>query len=188
MALRLISRLGHPILRNPARDLTRDELMCDNGQRLIDDMIETMRDAEGAAIAAPQIFEPFRLITAEVVPANPEDEKAVNIPLHIIVNPVLAKVSKEIVHGWEGCLSIPDMRGVVPRHEKVVVQGFDRRARAIRVEAEGFFARILQHEIDHLDGLVFLDRMEDMKTLTFTKEFERFWMRQEGEEEEEEAA
>jgi len=183
MSLRTISKMGHPILRQKARELTQEEIRSPEIQKLIDDMVETMRDADGVGLAAPQVYEGLRILTAEVRPAHPEEEDEHSVPLLILINPQIVKTSKEIVPGWEGCLSIPDIRGVVPRHDAVLVQALDRNGKAVRVEAEGFFARILQHEIDHLDGVLFFDRMEDFKTLTYLKEFERFWLNENSPEE-----
>lgn len=182
MAIRSLSMMGHPVLRKKARELTRQELLSPSIQRLIDDMTETMRDAEGVGLAAPQVYEEVRLFMGEVRPSEPDDETA--MPLLVMANPVIVRRSKEIDLSWEGCLSIPDIKGIVPRHRAILVQGLDREGNKITVEAQGFHARILQHEIDHLDGILYLDRMTDMQTLTYQREFERFWLHtEEGAEE-----
>jgi peptide deformylase len=172
MALRSISRMGHPVLREKAREVTREELLSPDIQRLIFDMVDTMRDAPGVGLAAPQVYEGLRIIVIEVNSSSEEDQA---IPLLILANPVMAETSKEKVTDWEGCLSIPDVRGLVPRHRKVTVRALNHEGRSFTVEAEGYLARILQHEMDHLDGVLFLDRMEDFKSLTFLKEFNRYW-------------
>ncbi|MBW3622076.1 MAG: peptide deformylase [Armatimonadetes bacterium] len=179
MPIRPISRMGHPILRERARGITPEELRSDEIQRLIDDMVETMREAHGVGLAAPQVFEGLRLITAEVQP-SPEDEDE-GIPLLVLANPAIVQVSREMYDDWEGCLSIPDIRGLAPRHIAVRVEGLDRHGEPVNVTAEGFFARILQHEIDHLDGILYLDRMKDLKSLTFIEEFEQHWLPREEE-------
>jgi len=143
-------------------------------QHLIDDMIETMIDYEGIGLAAPQVFEPFRLIVLCDPAADPQDEAA--IPLPVLFNPQFTTLSPESIDGWEGCLSIPQLRGVVPRSAAVEVRGYDREGSAVELEAEGIFARVLQHEIDHLDGVLFLDRMDDLQTLTFLDEYQRYWL------------
>ena len=143
-------------------------------QRLIDDMIETMIDYEGIGLAAPQVFEPLRLIVLGHPDPNPEDEAA--IPLTVLFNPQFTSLSPECIDAWEGCLSIPQLRGVVPRSAAVEVRGYDREGRAVELKAEELFARVLQHEIDHLDGVLFLDRMDDLQTLTFVEEYQRYWL------------
>ena len=143
-------------------------------QRLIDDMIETMIDYEGIGLAAPQVFEPLRLIVLGNPDPDPQDEAA--IPLTVLFNPQFTTLSPERIDAWEGCLSIPQLRGVVPRSTTVEVRGYDREGSAVELGAEGIFARVLQHEIDHLDGVLFLDRMDDLQTLTFVEEYQRYWL------------
>lgn len=179
MALLKIARLGHPILRQKAQPLAENLLNSSEIQNLIESMIETMRDAEGVGLAAPQVHFPLRIIIVEVRPDNPRYPQQECVPLTVLVNPEIVFASEDQEMGWEGCLSIPDLRGVVPRAVSVVVRGLDREGREVTIEAHHFFARVLQHEIDHLDGIVFLDRMKDLSTLTFLNEFERFWASEE---------
>ena len=174
MAIRKVSRMGHPVLRQRAAEIPPTQMQSPQMQRLIDDMIETMIDYEGIGLAAPQVFEPLRLIVLGNPEADPHDEAA--IPLIVLFNPQFATLSPEQLDGWEGCLSIPQLRGVVPRAAAVEVRGYDREGRAVELEAEGLFARVLQHEIDHLDGVLFLDRMDDLQTLTFLEEYQRYWL------------
>ena len=190
MAIRKVSRMGHPVLRQRAAEIPPAQMQSPPMQRLIDDMIETMIDYEGIGLAAPQVFEPLRLIvlgdpSAELrskPAADPQgsgersrtDEAA--IPLTVLFNPQFTAQSSECLDAWEGCLSIPQLRGVVPRSAAVEVRGYDREGRAVKLEAEELFARVLQHEIDHLDGVLFPDRMADLQTLTFVEEYQRYWL------------
>lgn len=174
MAIRKVSRMGHPVLRQRAAEISPAQMQSSQMQRLIDDMIETMIDYEGIGLAAPQVFEPLRLIVLGNPDADPQDEAA--IPLTVLFNPQFTTLSPERLDAWEGCLSIPQLRGVVPRSTAVEVRGYDREGQAVELEAEGLFARVLQHEIDHLDGVLFLDRMADLQTLTFLEEYQRYWL------------
>lgn len=174
MAIRKVSRMGHPVLRQRAAEIPPAQMQSPSMQRLIDDMIETMIDYEGIGLAAPQVFEPLRLIVLGNPDPDPQDEAA--IPLTVLFNPQFTAQSSECLDAWEGCLSIPQLRGVVPRSAAVAVQGYDRKGQAMEMEAEGLFARVLQHEIDHLDGVLFLDRMDDLQTLTFLEEYQRYWL------------
>jgi peptide deformylase len=184
MALLSLSRMGHPVLRQPAQEILAEELLNEDHQRLIDDMVETMHDAEGVGLAATQVYRDMRLIIAEVRAPKGDASDEGTAPLTVLANPRIVRASEEIDYGWEGCLSIPDIRGIVPRHRAIIVKALDRRARPMTLEATGFFARVLQHEIDHLNGILFLDRMEDMRSLTFLKEFERHWSQHDEEDEE----
>ena len=172
MAILKVARIGHPVLRAATRPVPPRELAGAELQRLIDDMIETMHEYDGVGLAAPQVHVGLRLAVLEV-PAS--DERAREpVPLLVLVNPRLTPLGEERVGGWEGCLSVPDLRGLVPRHRRVRLQGLDREGAAIDLEAQGFFARVLQHECDHLDGRVYLDRMEGLRSLSFLREFQRF--------------
>ena len=174
MAIRKVSQMGHPVLRQCAAEIPPVQMQSSQMQRLIDDMIETMIDYEGIGLAAPQVFEPLRLIVLGNPDPDPQDEAA--IPLTVLFNPQFTTLSPERLDAWEGCLSIPQLRGVVPRSAAVEVRGYDREGQAVELEAEGVLARVLQHEIDHLDGVLFLDRMDDLQTLTFVEEYQRYWL------------
>lgn len=171
MAILPIVRLGHPALRRPAEPLALGRLGERPVRRLIDDMIATMRDAEGVGLAAPQVGMAIQLFVYEAVD---EDEPGGGIPLRVVVNPMLEPIPGEMVYDWEGCLSIPDLRGLVPRHPAVRVRGLDRDGGPLDYVAEGFEARIVQHEFDHLNGVVFLDRMRDLQSLAYYDEWEEF--------------
>jgi peptide deformylase len=177
MALLKISRLGHPVLRERAAPLTRQQLMSPDMQRLIEDMVETMRDANGVGLAAPQVYVSTRVLVAE--PAADDEKKDRGSSLIVLANPEITSASRDVEDGWEGCLSIPDLRGQVPRHKKVTVTGLSRLGKEVSITAEGFAARVLQHEIDHLDGVIFLERMKDLSTLTYLEEWQRYWAREE---------
>jgi peptide deformylase len=184
MSILRVSRMGHPVLRQPANAIDPAQIGHSDLQRLVDDMIDTMVDYEGIGLAAPQVFQSLRLIVLGVPDAEPEDEQA--IPLTVLFNPEFTSMSEESASGWEGCLSIPEIRGVVPRSTSVAVSAFDREGEAIEFTAHDFFARVLQHEVDHLNGVLFLDRMEGLDTLTFLDEYQRYWIEESEEEEDEE--
>ncbi len=173
MAVRPIATVGHPVLRQPARPLTPDELASPVVQALVDDLIDTMRDANGAGLAANQVHEPVRIAVIEVSD-NPRYPYKPPIPLTVLVNPVLTPLDDELVEINEGCLSVPDLRGNVWRHVNVRVQYLDRQGAAHDEVKRGLTAGTFQHECDHLDGTLFLDRVQDTRTLTTWEQFERF--------------
>ena len=173
MAILKVAQLGNPVLRKQCAEITFGQLRSPEIQQLIDDMIATMREYDGVGIAAPQVHVGLRIIVMEVL-ANPRYPSEAKYPLTVIVNPVLLEKGIEVVDGWEGCLSIPGLRGLVPRSYAVTVRGLDRSGENIDLPLVGFPARVVQHEIDHLDGIVFLDRMQGLSTLTFQHEFEKF--------------
>lgn len=176
MSILKTSKLGNPVLRRAAQEVSPAELKTPAVQKLIDDMIETMREYDGVGLAAPQVHESRRIAVMEVHD-NRRYPKAPDVPLLILVNPVFESKSEETIEGWEGCLSIEGFRGRVPRSRRVTVGYLDRHGLAQSLEAEGFPAVVLQHELDHLAGKVFLDRMPDLSTLTHLKEYDRFWMK-----------
>jgi peptide deformylase len=173
MTIRKIALVGHPVLRQRAREVTPEELGSPETQRLIDDLVETMHDANGAGLAAPQIYAPVRIVAIHV-DKNPRYPHKPPIPLTILVNPVITPLTDETFDNYEGCLSVPNLRGVVKRLGHVHVAGLDRHGNAWSREARGFTAGTFQHEIDHLDATLFLDRVADPHTLTTWDHFERF--------------
>ena len=173
MVVRDILHVGNPLLRERSREVTRDELATPEMQQLIDDLVATMRAANGAGIAAPQVGELVRIATIEVGD-NPRYPYKPHIPLTVVVNPVIEPLDDELVEINEGCLSVPNMRGNVMRHVNVRVRWWDRDGGEHDEVQRGLTAGTFQHECDHLDGLLFLDRVHDTRSLTTWEQFERF--------------
>jgi peptide deformylase len=177
MAILKVARLGHPVLRAKALPVPPNEIRSPRIQQLIDDMFETMHEYGGIGLAAPQIHQGLRLFVAGVREAEgvtPMNDDA-GMPFVALINPEIAPVGKSIESGWEGCLSIPDIRGQVPRSASVRLRAYDRAGQRVEIAATGLPARVLQHEYDHLDGVLFFDRMTSFETLTFMDEFRRYW-------------
>ena len=172
MAILKIARMGHPVL------LQRAEAVADPGapeiRRLVRDMIETMEDAGGTGIAAPQVHQPYRIVVFQVL-----DDRLSDMPgdvaqdLTVLINPVVETIGRERALGWEGCLSVPGLRGVVPRHLRLRYSGTGLDGEVIEREVEGFHARVVQHECDHLDGILYPQRMTDHRLLVFVEELQR---------------
>lgn len=175
MAILKVARLGHPVLREVAQPVPEAEIRSPGIQRLIDDMVETMREYNGAGLAAPQVHTLLQIAVIEVQ-RNERYPDAPDIPLTVLVNPVVTPLTEETEDGWEGCLSVPDMRGVVPRFTSVRLQYHDRDGRPTELTAKEFFARVVQHETDHLHGIVYVDRMRDLSTLTHIAEWKKYWL------------
>jgi peptide deformylase len=174
MAVLKIAHLGHPILRQVAEPVSPEAIRSPEIQRLIQDMLETMADADGAGLAAPQVHVSKRVVIYGVE-ENPRYPDADSVPLTVLVNPRITPVGSEQDEDWEGCLSVPDLRGRVPRFTRVRVAAHGRDGKPLRFDAEGFHARVVQHECDHLDGKVYLDRMRSMESLSFLPEFRGDW-------------
>jgi peptide deformylase len=164
MSILRIARLGHPVLRRVAEPLPPERLDDPEILRLFDDMIETVRESEGAGLAAPQVHVPLRIVVLNTDPAGG--------PL-VIVNPEISFLDNHLLRSFEGCLSVPDLRAAVNRVGKVRVDGLDREGQSLSLDLEGFSAIAVQHECDHLDGVLFLDRC-DLRTLAFLDELRRF--------------
>jgi peptide deformylase len=179
MSILKVARMGHPVLRTPGRAIDPGEVKSPRIQQLIDDMFETMTEYQGVGLAAPQVHESLRLFVAGFAPADDDgdekDDEMERVPLMALINPEITRVGDATAEDWEGCLSIPDIRGKVPRARQIVVRALDRRGKRIEVRASNFTARVIQHETDHLDGVLFFDRMTSFGTLTFLDEFGRFW-------------
>jgi peptide deformylase len=168
-----IAQVGNPVLRQRAREVTREELSTASTQRFIDDLVETMRDANGAGLAAIQVHEPVRIFAVEVQD-NPRYPYKPNIPLTIVVNPVIEPLGGETFENFEGCLSVPNLRGVVERHAEIRLTGWDRQGAPIDRVLRGLSAGTFQHEKDHLDGVIFIDRVKDPTTFCTWAEFDRY--------------
>ncbi len=177
MAILKIAQMGNPILRRPAEPVPEKSIKAPVLQRFIDDIIETMREYNGVGLAAPQVHESLQVVVIEAQ-ENPRYPDAPHIPLTILINPVVEATTEEVEEDWEGCLSIPDIRGKVPRYREVRVRAYDRGANRLDFTAKDFFARVIQHEHDHLQGILFLDRMRKLDTLTYLTEFHRYWANQ----------
>ncbi|MFM2078121.1 MAG: hypothetical protein RJA49_2011 [Actinomycetota bacterium] len=173
MSVRDILHVGNPLLRERSREVTREELASPAMQQLVDDLIDTMHAASGAGIAAPQIGELVRIATIEVT-TNPRYPYKPPIPLTVVVNPVVEFLDEELVDVNEGCLSVPNMRGNVMRHVNIRVRYWDRQGNEHDEVKRGLTAGTFQHELDHLDGVLFLDRVFDTTTLTTWEQFEKF--------------
>ena len=204
MAILKIARMGHPVLRGKAADI------ADPGapeiRRLIGDMMETLADAGGAGLAAPQVHQPLRVVIFHIPPEGPPegpneepeegaDEGAEEAqgttrpppepppgPPQILINPVIEPIAEEMEIGWEGCLSVPGLRGLVPRFTTIRYRGLDGEGARVEHTASGFHARVVQHECDHLDGILYPMRMPDLSLLGFEEELDRYGLAIEDEE------
>ncbi len=164
MAVRPVLKMGHPILRQVAAPVERfgtRELAA-----LIEDMDDTMRARNGAGLAAPQIGVSLRVVIFEVR-GNPRYPEAEDVPYTVLINPEMAPLDDDMEDGWEGCISVPGLRGKVPRYRKLRYRGFDVAGRALDRTVEGFHARVVQHEVDHLDGVLYPMRMRDLRDLGY---------------------
>jgi peptide deformylase len=172
MALLKIARMGHPVLRARAAEI--EDPQTPWVRRLVEDMIETMEDAGGTGIAAPQVHVSQRVVVFRV-----DGDRITDLPgdseqaLTALINPIVEPVGSERAYGWEGCLSVPGLRGVVPRYLTVRYRGVDLDGNRVEREAAGFHARVVQHEFDHLDGILYPQRMTDHRLLVFTEELQR---------------
>jgi peptide deformylase len=169
MSILKVARMGHPVLRERARPLDKSELKDPFLQKLIDDMVETMHEYHGVGLAAPQVHEGLRLFVA-VLDDDPDSENEAIA----IINPEIIPNASDKREGWEGCLSIPDIRGMVPRFTDITVLALDRDGKKIELKLKDFPARVVQHETDHLDGVLFFDRMTSMMSLTYLEEYSRY--------------
>jgi len=167
MAEQRVLRMGDPILRRVSEPVTRfdDESLTP----LITDLWETMAARGGVGIAAPQIGVPVRVVVFEVDHSERYPD-APSVPRTVLINPEIEFLDDEMLDGWEGCLSVPGLRGIVPRYRRIRYRGVDAQGRAFEREAEDFHARVVQHECDHLDGVLYPQRMRDLATLGFEEE------------------
>ena len=172
MSILKVARMGHPVLRAKARALDKAEIRSAAIQKLIDDMLDTMSEYHGVGLAAPQVHEGVRLFVAALDSGDDDEEESEAIA---IINPEITIVGADVVEDWEGCLSIPDIRGRVPRAREIKVRALDRTGARIELSAHDFPARVIQHETDHLDGVLFFDRMQSLVSMTFLDEYARYW-------------
>lgn len=177
MSIFKIAKIGNPVLRKKAKRVNSEHVKSKEFQRFLDDLVETMRDGIGVGISAPQVHAGVRVIAIENKKNKRYPEKK-NFPLEIIINPEIILIDKVFEEDWEGCLSI-DLRGLVPRYCKIKYKGFDRKGKLIEGIALGFKARVIQHEVDHLDGILFVDRMMNFASLTTSAEYEKYWKKKE---------
>ncbi len=169
-----VTQLGHPVLRRKANAVPVGKIATPPIQAFIEDMIQTMQEYDGVGIAAPQVHASLQLAVIGVN-RNPRYPRAPKIPLTVLINPTIKPASRRQELDWEGCLSIEGLRGQVPRWRSVEVEAYNPKGEKVRFRADGFFARVIQHEWDHLQGKVYLDRMRDLSTLTHLKEYVRYW-------------
>ena len=172
MSILKVARMGHPVLRQVARKVEPEEVKTPEFQKLVDDMIETMREYEGIGLAAPQVHASVRLALIGIEEGRGEDRSIRVLP---VINPEITPVGKTTAEDWEGCLSLPKLRGRVTRPDRIQVRALDRRGNRIEIDLNGYPARVAQHEIDHLDGVLFVDRMKSFETLCFLEEYSKYW-------------
>ena len=170
-----VARLGHPILRMKAKPVPIQQIPTPAFQVFLEDMAQTMIEYDGVGIAAPQVHVSLQVAVIGVTQSNPRYPKAPKIPLRVLINPKVKPILRQKVSDWEGCLSVEGFRGQVPRWKSVEVLAYNAQGRKVRFKASGFLARVVQHEWDHLQGSVYLDRMSNLRTLTHLTEFTRYW-------------
>src|SRR6266853_1051655 len=175
MSILKVARMGHPVLRTRAQAIERGDIKSAAVQRLIDDMLDTMTEYHGVGLAAPQVHESLRLFVVAFDPSQPEPDDDQPLEPVAIINPEITPLGDEIVEDWEGCLSIPDIRGRVPRARAIKLRALDRSGKRLELSVQDFAARVIQHETDHLDGILFFDRMRTFDSLTFLDEYARYW-------------
>ena len=172
MAVRDIVRLGHPALRATSDPVPPESIRTEDVQRLIDDLLETVQDAEGVGLAAPQVGINSQLFVYESTEEGAQGGDGV-VSLEVVINPLVEPHSEQLEYDWEGCLSIPALRGLVPRHPEVRLFGLDRDGNEVDRVLTGFNARVVQHEFDHLHGVIYLDRMRDFHSLAYEDELDK---------------
>ena len=174
MSILKVARMGHPVLRERAQALDRSAFRNPLLQKLIDDMIDTMHEYHGVGLAGPQVHEGVRLFVALL-----EEDPGPKTATTVVINPEIIPANDTREEGWEGCLSIPDIRGMVPRYTDITLKALDRDGRPFELKLKDFAARVAQHEADHLDGVLFFDRMRSMQSLTYLDEYSRFHSKEE---------
>lgn len=168
-----VARLGHPVIRTPAAPVDPGQIGTPEFQRLLDDMVETMREYSGVGLAGPQVHVSLQVAVLEV-DQHPRYPDMPPVPLTFLINPQLTVLDASMIEDWEGCLSIPEMRGKVPRFKQLRVTALGRKGEALDFVASDFHARVIQHETDHLKGEVYLDRMPNLRSLSHLAEWQRY--------------
>jgi len=168
-----VARLGHPVIRTPAAPVDPGRIGTPEFQRLLDDMVETMREYSGVGLAGPQVHLSLQVAVLEV-DQHPRYPDMTPVPLTFLINPQVTALDASMVEDWEGCLSIPEMRGKAPRFKQLRVTALGRKGESLDFVASDFHARVIQHETDHLKGEVYLDRMPNLRTLSHLAEWQRF--------------
>ena len=170
-----IAQIGHPILRNKTKDIPINEIKSENTQKIIEKMIKTMRKHNGAGLAANQIYEPIRICIIEVLD-NPRYKHLNTIPLKVLINPkVIIKKDTATFNSYEGCLSVPNLRGKVKRYNTINITYYTKDAKKITEDIKGLESIVYQHEIDHLDGYLFTDKVEDNSTLVTYENYQKYY-------------
>jgi peptide deformylase len=169
MSILKVAHMGHPVLRERARPVDKSAFRDPLFQKLVDDMIDTMHEYHGVGLAGPQVHEGVRLFVALLDEDPGPDSEAI-----AVINPEITPAGDVQEEGWEGCLSIPDIRGMVPRYAEITVRALDRVGKPMELRLKNFSARVAQHETDHLDGVLFFDRMKSMQSLTYLEEYSRY--------------
>jgi len=180
MAIRKVARLGHPVLRTPARELSVEEIRSPEIKRLVADMIDTMHEYGGVGLAAPQVHEPLRIAVIEVEQLSPRYRVDISQPLLVIFNARVTPLADEKFGFWEGCLSVPGLRGFVERPRKVRVDYVDHEGKPQAIVAEDFLATVFQHELDHLDGVLYVDKIKSPDQFSFVEEYQRYHLEDPG--------
>jgi peptide deformylase len=166
--------MGHPTLRRTARELLPEEIRSEEMHRLVADMIDTLHDAGGVGLAAPQVNQSIRLAIIEIPGGHTRYGEIPAMPLAVFINPRIEILDHERAGYWEGCLSVPGLRGFVTRPQHIRVHALNLRAEKLELELHGFLATVFQHEFDHLDGRLYIDHIEDRTRLVFEEEYERY--------------
>lgn len=174
MAVRAIAKMGNPVLRQKARELTREEILSEPIRALVRDMVETLHAVGGIGLAAPQVEESLRLAIIEIAAGNDRYPSMKEQELLVLFNPKVTVLDAATQEFWEGCLSVPELRGLVARPRKIRVDYLDSEGKPHAIEAEGFLATVFQHELDHLDGTLYVDKLVSTKQLMFLDEFRKF--------------
>lgn len=182
MAILKVARMGHPVLRKKARELAPEEIRSDEIRRLIQDMMETMKEYSGIGLAAPQVHQSVQLAIIGFSEDNERYRGKGAFPLTVLINPLISVLDPTEQQYWEGCLSVPELRGLVARPRKIQVDYLNTEGQSETVVVEDFLATVFQHELDHLQGMLYIDRIRDTTRLSFLEEYQRYWMPTEGDE------